>query len=374
MNADKCKNRLVLAIMLLALSVGCQPEPASTFSEEELGHPSDTPIAEKPAPKEMAQRPTPEPQFDGKPLDYWVAESKNVSAESRRAAADALGNLGLRAIPALTVLLQDKDLGVRLAAALALKKIRSGKKPNGISPAERPLSRLLALDLGGDVAIELLLIRPGSFLMGDADGRDNAKAVHRVTITKAFYLGKCEVTQEQWQAVMGANPSRFQGAKNPVDNVGWEDCRAFLKKLDEKFASTGVKFSLPSEAQWEYACRAGSTAKYCYGDDESRFAEYAWYGDNSGGRTHPVGEKKPNAWGLYDMHGNLLEWCADWYDPGYYQSSPASDPTGPATGTSHVDRGGSWDSPARGCRSFFRNSNSPRPDDNIGLRVACVKE
>jgi len=247
-----------------------------------------------------------------------------------------------------------------------------GIVPTSAAGPEKRLPPLMVLDLGGGVKMELVLIRPGSFQMGDPSGADDAKPVHKVTITQPFYLGKYKVTQQQWQAVMGSNPSYFKGPGNPVDSVGWEDCKLFLKKLGEKCGGS-EKFNLPTEAQWEYACRAGSTTKYCYGDEEARLAEYAWFNDNSAGRTHPAGEKKPSAWGLYDVHGSLFDWCADWYGGDYYKSSPASDPTGPASGTLHADRGGSWRSLASGCRSGFRNNNSPRPDYLIGLRVACVR-
>ena len=126
---------------------------------------------------------------------------------------------------------------------------------------------------------------------------------------------------------------------------------------------------MPTEAQWEYACRAGSTTRYCFGDDESGLGEYAWYGENSGDKTHPVGEKKPNAWGLYDMHGNVWEWCADWYDGGYYAQSPTDDPTGPATGSFRVVRGGGWHYAAGCCRSAYRHGTRPGP---VTTSWACV--
>ncbi len=254
-----------------------------------------------------------------------------------------------------------------LAVAAAQESKPAGGKTKG-PPKE------LAVDLGKGLKLELVLIPAGEFLMGSPDAEKGgfalAKPQHRVRITRPFYLGKYLVTQEQWEAVMGSNPSEFKGPKNPVDSAGWEDCREFLKRLNEKFADAAVKFSLPTEAQWEYACRAGSKTKYYYGDDPARLAEFAWFYDNSEGKTHPVGEKKPNAWGLYDMHGNLFQWCADWYGDDYYKSSPESDPCGPPSGTLHIDRGGDWNSTARGCGSAFRNTNSPRRDHFIGLRVA----
>ncbi len=133
------------------------------------------------------------------------------------------------------------------------------------------------------------------------------------------------------------------------------------------------EFRLPTEAQWEYACRAGSTTRYCFGDEEGGLGEYAWYVKNSSNKTHPVGEKKPNAWGLYDMGGNVWEWCADWYDEKYYAVSPTDDPTGPATGSGRVLRGGAWGSPARNCRSAYHVKGSPRGRSIfLGLRVAWV--
>jgi formylglycine-generating enzyme required for sulfatase activity len=185
--------------------------------------------------------------------------------------------------------------------------------------------------------------------------------------------GAYVVTQEQWEAVMGNNPSYFNGPKNPVEMVSWEDCQQFLGKLNAKSAAGGGKFRLPSEAQWEYACRAGSTTRYCFGDDESGLGEYGWYNGNSDGRTHPVGEKKPSAWGLYDMHGNVWEWCADWYDWDYYGNSTTDDPRGPATGSARVARGGTRDRPAWDCRSAGRGHDGPgERGDGLGLRASLV--
>jgi formylglycine-generating enzyme required for sulfatase activity len=251
-------------------------------------------------------------------------------------------------------------------------RTQAGDTETDVAVSREMLPGSLSLDLGNGVSMEFVLIRPGSFLMGDADGMDNAKPVHKVTITKPFLLGKYEVTQRQWQAVMDGNPSEFPGPENPVDSVGWEACQAFLRQLNEKLGGPSRRFCLPTEAQWEYACRAGSSTDFCYGDDEAKLGEYGWFCDNSAARTHPVGEKKPNAWGLYDMHGNLFEWCADWYDRDYYRSSPPTDPTGPPAGSLHVDRGGAWGSLGSGCSSAFRSTNSPRSDHFIGLRVMCA--
>jgi len=230
-----------------------------------------------------------------------------------------------------------------------------------------------SLDLGGGVTLEMVLIPAGSFTMGDDSGDSDERPVHRVTITKPFYLGKYEVTQEQWQAVMGNNPSRFRGAKNPVEMVSWNDCQAFIAKLNQKYAGTGRRFSLPSEAQWEYACRAGSTTRYGFGDDETALDEYGWFRNNSGGTTHPVGQKKPNGWRLHDMHGNVWEWCEDRYDSGYYKNSPTADPTGPASGSYRVIRGGYWYADARYCGSALRGRSTPACRYNdFGFRLASV--
>jgi formylglycine-generating enzyme required for sulfatase activity len=234
--------------------------------------------------------------------------------------------------------------------------------------------RELTVDLGRGVKLEMALIPAGEFLMGspesDKDAYSSEKPQHRVRITKPFYLGKYLVTQQQWEAIMGNDPSHFEVMKNPVEQVSWNDCQQFLDKLNAKPHPGGGKFRLPTEAQWEYACRAGSTTRYGYGDDESGLGEYAWYGKNSDNKPHPAGWKRPNAWGLYDMHGNVWEWCADWFDGGYYAHSPADDPPGPATGVDRVLRGGCWSDQAAFCRSARRYFDGPRGRSaSLGLRI-----
>ncbi len=177
----------------------------------------------------------------------------------------------------------------------------------------------LTVRLGSGVKLELALIPTGEFMMGDKDN----KPVHKVRITRPFYLGKYEVTQAQWETVMGNNPSRFKGAKNPVEQVNWEDCRKFIETLNAKAAQQVGKFALPTEAQWEYASRGGRETRYCFGDEKAGLVEYGWFTDNSGSRSQPVGGKKPNDWRLYDMHGNVSEWCRDWFDGDYYANSPS---------------------------------------------------
>jgi len=234
----------------------------------------------------------------------------------------------------------------------------------------------LAVDLGHGVKLEMVLIPAGDFMMGspESDGPANSdeKPQHRVRITRPFYLGKYLVTQEQWQETMGSNPSIVHGPNKPADNVSWEDCQQFCDALNKK-PHPGGKFMLPTEAQWEYACRAGSTTSFCFGNDETELKEYAWYFENSHLQSHPIGTIRPNVWGLYDMHGNVCEWCQDWYGRDYYANSPTDDPTGPAAGSERTFRGGGWDHSARSCRSVHRSYGDPGCRNYIlGLRVALV--
>ena len=196
------------------------------------------------------------------------------------------------------------------------------------------------VEITNRIGMKLKLIPAGEFMMGSPesvdDADDRAKPQHKVRITKPFHLGVHEVTQAEYEKVMGKNPSNFKGARNPVEQVSWKDAVEFCKRLTAKESMT---YRLPTEAEWEYAYRAGTTTRYSFGDDPASLGEYAWYGDNSEKKTHPVGEKKPNTWGLHDMHGNVWEWCADWYDRDYYADSPADDPLGPEAGLCRVRPG-----------------------------------
>jgi formylglycine-generating enzyme required for sulfatase activity len=242
----------------------------------------------------------------------------------------------------------------------------------GERPEAEAKNKEIGFELGGGVKLEVVAIEAGSFTMGDDRGEAEDRPAHKVTISKPFYIGKFEVTQEQWEAIMGVSPSRFKGAKLPVDRVSFEDCQAFVKKLNEKYSDANVSFGIPTEAEWEYACRAGTLGRFGSGDDAKKFVDYGWFEDNADGRTHPVGEKKPNTWGLYDMHGNVWEWTADWYDGAYYRESPKMDPTGPQTGVSRVLRGGSWSDPAFYCRPAYRFCLPPWFRVHCyGLRVIC---
>jgi formylglycine-generating enzyme required for sulfatase activity len=186
---------------------------------------------------------------------------------------------------------------------------------------------------------QFALILAGTFQMGSTNGNSDERPVHTVNITKAFYMQKTEVTQGQWRAVMGTNPSWFSdcGDTCPVEQVSWNDIQGFLTALNAM--DPGKNYRLPTEAEWEYAARAGTTGDY---GGTGVLDQMGWYSDNSGSQTHPVAQKQPNHWGLYDMHGNVWEWVQDWYSATYYSVSPTNDPQGPATGTSRVLRGGSW--------------------------------
>lgn len=210
------------------------------------------------------------------------------------------------------------------------------------------------------LGMKFVPIPAGTFVMGspmDEKGRDNNEVQHRVTLTKGFYLQTTEVSQGQWNAVMGTNPSSFKncGDDCPVERVSWNDVQKFIWKLNLK--EGGGKYRLPTEAEWEYACRAGSTKAYSFGNDQSQLSEYAWYDRNSGGKTHPVGLKRPNKWGLYDMHGNIWEWCKDRYN--YYPPNAVTNPTGPYLGSSQVIRGGSWGGDPGDVRCADRYRDTP---------------
>jgi formylglycine-generating enzyme required for sulfatase activity len=229
---------------------------------------------------------------------------------------------------------------------------------------------LVPASITNSLGMQMLWCPPGVFTMGspeDEEGRYEDETQVQVQITKGFWMARTLVTQGQWQSLMGANPSYFQGAKLPVEQVSWEDAQDFIIKLnDMENLPSGYHYALPTEAQWEYACRAGEKGPYSGGSLD----EVAWYDVNSSIMTHKVGLKKANAWGLYDMHGNVWEWCADWYDG---TLKGGTDPTGPSSGGFRVNRGGSWGSLASGCRAADRSGDTPGDRFNfLGFRPALV--
>ena len=225
------------------------------------------------------------------------------------------------------------------------------------------------------VSFKMIAVQGGTFTMGatseqGSEAYDSEKPAHSVTLS-SYYIGKTEVTQELWQAVMGNNPSEFKGNRKPVECVSWDDCQTFISKLN---SLTGKKFRLPTEAEWEFAARGGIKSKGYKYSGSNTLDDVAWYYGNSGKTTHEVGTKSPNELGLYDMSGNVWEWCSDWFNSEYYSSSPSNNPTGPSSGTDRVIRGGSWSYITRFCRSSSRGGSSP--DGRIyyrGLRL-CLSE
>jgi formylglycine-generating enzyme required for sulfatase activity len=236
-----------------------------------------------------------------------------------------------------------------------------------VTEASSSVSHLVSQTVVSRTDIELVWIPPGNFIMG-TEKIPNERPAHRVTFREGFYMGKYEVTQAQWQAVMGSNPSHFKWDNLPVEQVTWDDAVAFIARLNAQ--DDGHTYRLPSEAEWEYACRAGTTGDYA-GDLDAM----AWYWKSPGGKTHPVGCKQPNAFGLFDMHGNVWEWCQDWYHD-TYAGAPTDGRAWVSGGEQkyRVIRGGSWKHDASFCRSAhrFKNSWISRHFLTVGLRVAAV--
>ena len=250
-----------------------------------------------------------------------------------------------------------------------------------------PAQKKYSVDLGNDTQLDMVWIHAGSFLMGSPEteeGWGDDKGIQTEIALEGYWIGKYEVTQAQYMAVMGTNPSHFKGDNNPVEEVNWNDAMEFCRKLSEK---TGKNFILPTEAQWEYACRAGTTTAYSFGDDATQLGDYAWWGGNADTTTHPIGEKRPNKWGLYDMHGNVSEWCLSLYKPYHYSETdgrnsllPPSNKNRdinsfrPDTSNERVLRGGSWnnDFPSVFCCAF-RSYSYPDARQLRGYGFRCVR-
>jgi formylglycine-generating enzyme required for sulfatase activity len=229
----------------------------------------------------------------------------------------------------------------------------------------------LEIDVNG-VQFRMKYVEGGTFMMG-ASGDDSEAAYlerprHSVTLDN-FYIAETQVTQELWQVVMGSNPSHFKGDIHwPVECVSWNDCQKFIEKLN---TITGRTFSLPTEAQWEYAARGGKKSKGYKFSGSNSLGDVAWYGGNSNNTTYPVAQKHANELGLYDMTGNVREWCLDWFDSNYYANSPQNNPQGPSSGGSRVLRGGGWGDDPERCRVSCRYDEAPEyPDGDFGLRLS----
>ncbi|MBF0185500.1 MAG: formylglycine-generating enzyme family protein [Magnetococcales bacterium] len=251
-----------------------------------------------------------------------------------------------------------------LVAVPDLSLFRSGKQVATQTNQEIPAIR----DANG---MEFILIPAGRFLMGTpfaADVSEDEMPQHEVIISRPFYLGRYEVKQAEWEAVMRSNPSEFKGADRPVESVSWEEVREFIGKLNER-AATDL-YRLPSEAEWEYAARAGTTTSRYWGDGNEALEQHAWFAGNAGKRSRPVGQLQANPWGLYDMLGNVWEWCQDWYSPKSYSNGTVTDPRGPSDGASRVLRGGGWNNYASHIRAAYRFELNPaHRRRNLGLRL-----
>lgn len=248
-----------------------------------------------------------------------------------------------------------------------LLEVIGNKKENGTGLFQRIQTNGLGM--------KFIYIPPGEFRMGSPAGKkdaDDDEIQHKVTLTQGVYLQATQVTQVQWQKVMGNNPSYFKTYRKdlPVESVSWDDVQTFIEKLNQ--SEDDFQYRLPTEAEWEYSARAGSNAEFYFGAAHEDLKGYAWFYDNSNGTTHPVAKKKPNKWGLYDMYGNVWEWCQDCYEP--YEVSDVINPCGLSSGLTRVIRGGSWSSIAEFCRSASRDGFVPSTrNDGLGFRLARVK-
>jgi len=235
-------------------------------------------------------------------------------------------------------------------------------------------SKSLPTEFTNSLGMQFKLIPTGRFLMGSPEseaGRCDDETQHEVILTRPYYMGIYPVTQGEFERVMGSNPSYFKGDRHPVESVSWDDAMACIQRLNSitEERSQGWVYRLPTESEWEYACRAGSTTAYCFGDEAAKLGTYAWYKVNSNIRTQPVGQKQPNGMGFYDMHGNVWEWCSDWY--GEYPKGSVTNPVGPSIGSIRVLRGGSWRFEATYCRSADRFRHNPSDRNlNLGFRIA----
>ncbi|MBP7868287.1 MAG: SUMF1/EgtB/PvdO family nonheme iron enzyme, partial [Acidobacteria bacterium] len=248
--------------------------------------------------------------------------------------------------------------GLVVVVVVLILLFATGKSPEPTPGPEKPASPETpgpekTASFTEQMGMKFVKVAAGKFKMGSDTGKDDEKPAHDVTISRDLFVSTTEVTEKQWRTVLGEGPATARGDEYPVE-VSWEDAQRFLKALGEK---TGKTFRLPTEAEWEYACRAGESGDYYWGGAFS--PDHCWFNGNSGGKPQPVGGRKPNAWGLFDMAGNVYEWCQDWKSDDFYAKSPPADPKGPDSGEYRILRGGSWDSAEDECRSAYRAFMKP---------------
>ena len=324
--------------------------------------------------KKDPPKPSPKP----KPGDTVNLQPRNDDPKPARERAEKAGLAGSTSKPSLLkrkmpIIALTVVLAVAIIAGMVMMSKRCNTSENSIIKGPEDLT--FTVD---GVSFNMVKVKGGTFTMGatseqGSDAEDDEKPAHSVTLS-SYYIGQTEVTQELWQAVMGNNPSEFKGAKQPVEKVSWDDCQEFLRKLNQK---TGKNFRLPTEAEWEYAARGGSRSQHYKYSGSNTIGDVAWYTVNCYDKgssspdygTHQVATKRANELGIYDMSGNVLEWCSDWY--GDYSSSSQTNPTGPASGSFRVSRGGGWFFNARYCRVSYRDRYSADYRSlNLGLRLA----
>ena len=264
---------------------------------------------------------------------------------------------------------ESKQVNILEGQTATLAGMLSTNTSSSVASGTSSSGNIITIPVKNGISIDMVRIEAGTFTMGATPEMENPfdweKPTHQVTLTNDYYIGKYEVTQALWKAVMGNNPSNFKGDNLPVEKVSWDDCQEFINKLNR---ITGKTFRLPTEAEWEYAARGGKKSRGYQYSGSNNLSDVAWYKDNSGSKTHAVGSKQANELGIYDMTGNVWEWCQDWW--GYYSSSLQINPTGANSGSSRVFRGGSWYITAGGCRSSYRGYY--RPDFrafSLGLRL-----
>ena len=264
---------------------------------------------------------------------------------------------------------ESKQVNILEGQTATIAGVLSTNTSSSVASGTSSSGNTITIPVKNDISIDMVRVEAGTFTMGaTAEMKhpdDDEKPVHQVTLTNDYYIGKYEVTQALWQTVMGNNPSRFKGDNLPVEKVSWDDCSEFISKLN---TITGKTFRLPTEAEWEYAARGGKKSRGYQYSGSNNISDVAWYDGNSGNKTHAVGSKQANELGIYDMTGNVWEWCQDW--KGSYSSSSQTNPTGADSGSYRVIRGGSWGHAARSCRSSYRFNGTPDSrGSNLGLRL-----